>query len=121
MGSNSHNATTAGGAPWVSPAGNSFVPPAAARTVPPAAADTVSPTADAFVTPAAAQVLERKTPTLGTSVASAPSVTCPPAIGGPSTLAELDAITVTKPRPMTSSPFSFYWASLMPYMFSQGT
>lgn len=83
-GSNSHNATAA--------------------LVSPAAAALVSPAADAFVTPAAAPVLELKTTTPGTSGASAPSVTCTPAVGGPSTLAELDAITVTKPRPMTSYP-----------------
>ena len=33
----------------------------------------------------------------GTSAASGPSVPCTPAVGGASTLAELDAITVTKP------------------------
>ena len=135
-GSNSHNATAAAAAvspaaaALVSPAADAFVTPAAATTVSPAAAALVSPsaaalvspTADAFVTPAAAPVLERKTPTPGTSGASAPSVTCSPAVGGPSTLAELDAITVTvtKPRPMTSSSFAFDWASLTPYMFSQG-
>ena len=68
------------------------------------AAAAVSPAADAFVTPPAAPVLELKTTTPGTSGASAPSVTCTPVVGGPSTLAELDAITVTKPRPMTSYP-----------------
>src|SRR3954464_4507113 len=121
MGSNYHNAMVVAAAPLVSPAVDAFVTPAAARTVPPAAAATVTPMTDAFVTPAAAQVLERKIPTPGTSGASAPSVTCPPAVGGPSTLAELNAITVTKPRPMTSSPFAFDWASLTPYMFSQDT
>src|SRR3954465_11520241 len=121
MGSNSHNATAVAGAPLVSPAVDAFVTPAAARTVPPAAAATVNPMMDAFVTPAAAQVLERKTPKPGTSEASAPSVICPPAVGGPTTLAELDAITVTKPRSMTSSSFAFDWASLTPYMLSQGT
>ena len=40
----------------------------------------------------------------GTSAASGPFVTCTPAVGGASALAKLDAITVTKPRPMTSSP-----------------
>ena len=33
----------------------------------------------------------------GTSATSNPSVTCTPAVGGASTLAELDGITVTKP------------------------
>ena len=33
----------------------------------------------------------------GTSSASGPSVSCTPAVGGASTLAELDGITVTKP------------------------
>ena len=33
----------------------------------------------------------------GTSAASGPSVTCTPAVCGASTLADLDAITVTKP------------------------
>src|SRR3954466_12204029 len=67
MGSNSHNATAMLAAALVSSAVDAFVTPAAARTVPPAAAATVTPMTDAFVTPAAAQVLERKTPTPGTS------------------------------------------------------
>ena len=106
-GSNSHNAmalVSPAAAAVVSPAMAAAVSPAMAAAVSPAAAAAVSPAADAFVTPAAAPVLELKTPTPGTSGASAPSVTCTPAVGGPSTLAELDAITVTKPRPMTSSP-----------------
>ena len=123
-GSNSHNSTVAAAA--VSPAAAALVSPAADALASPAADALVSPAAaalatsaeatsvvsraaaalvtsaaDAFVPPTAARVLERRTP--DTSGASAPSVTCPPAVGGPSTLAELDAITVTKPRPMTSS------------------
>src|SRR3954466_11958573 len=93
-----------------SPAADALVSPAAAAlatsaaatsVVSPAAAALVTSAADAFVTPTTARALERRTP--DTSGASAPSVTCPPVVGGPSTLAELDAITVTKPRPMTSS------------------
>ena len=105
-GSNSHNATVAAAA--VSPAADALVSPAADALasqaadalVSPAAAPLVTSAADAFVTPTAARVLERRTP--DTSGASAPSVTCMPAVRGPSTLAELDAITVTKPQPMTS-------------------
>src|SRR3954462_10922903 len=115
-GSNSHNSAVAAAAvspaaaALVSPAADALASPAAdalatsaaaTAVVSPAAAALVTSAADAFVTPTAAQALERRTPdTLG---ASAPSVTCPPVVGGPSTLAELDAITVTKPRPMTSS------------------
>src|SRR3954469_11068786 len=115
-GSNSHNSTV--GAAAVSPAAAALVSPvadvlaspaadalatsaAATTVVSPAAAALVTSAVDAFVTPTAARALERRTP--DTSGASAPSVTCPPVVGGPSTLAELDAITVTKPRPMTSS------------------
>src|SRR3954467_6658742 len=114
-GSNSHNATAAAAAvspaaaALVSLAADALVSPAAAALVTsmvatgvsPAAAALVTSAADAFLTPTAARVLERRTP--DTSGASAPSVTCMPAVGGPSTLAELVAITVTKPRPMTSS------------------
>src|SRR3954463_1873247 len=115
-GSNSHNSTVAAAAvspaadALASPAADALVSPAAAALatsaaatsmVSPAAAALVTSAADAFVTPTAARALERRTP--DTSGASAPSVTCPPVVGGPSTLAELDAITVTKPRPMTSS------------------
>src|SRR4051812_41317060 len=115
-GSNSHNSTveaatvSPAAAALVSPAADALVSPAAAAlatsaaatsVVSPAAAALVTSAADAFVTPTAARALERRTP--DTSGASAPSVTCPPVVGGPSTLAELDAITVTKPRPMTSS------------------
>ena len=75
-----------------------------------APAPLVSPAEAALVSPAPAPVLELNAPgcgentPAGTSAASGPSVTCTPAVGGASTLAELDAITVTKPRPMTSSP-----------------
>ena len=60
-----------------------------------------------LVSPAPARALELNAPgctPAGTSPASGPSVSCTPAVGGALTLAELDAITVTKPRPMTSSP-----------------
>src|SRR4051812_18590625 len=88
--------------PAVSSAAAALVTSAAATpAVSPAAAALVTSAADVFVTPTATRALERRTP--DTSGASAPSVTCPPVVGGPSTLAELDAITVTKPRPMTSS------------------
>src|SRR3954462_11429919 len=131
-GSNSHNSTVAGaavspaaaalGSPaagalacpaaagLAAPAADALAPPAAdalatsaaaTAVVSPAATALVTSAAYAFVTPTAARALERRTP--DTSGASAPSVTCPPVVGGPSTLAELDAITVTKPRPMTSS------------------
>src|SRR3954469_16812611 len=115
-GSNSHNSTVApaavspAAAALVSPAADALASPAAdalatsaaaTAVVSPAAAALVTSVADAFVTPTAARALDRRTP--DTSGASAPSVTCPPVVGGPSTLAELDAITVTKPRPMTSS------------------
>ena len=69
MGSNSHNASV---------------------LVTPAEAD--------LVAPAPARALELNAPgctPAGTSAASSPSVTCTPAVGGASTLAELDAITVT--------------------------
>src|SRR4051812_15417731 len=85
----------------VSPAADALASPAADVLVSPAASPLVTSAADALVTPTAVRALERRTP--NTSGASAPSVTCPPAIGGASTLAELDAITVTKPRPLTSS------------------
>ena len=56
--------------------------------------------AGSLVSPAPAQALELNAlgcMSAGTSAASGPSVTCTPAVGGASTLAELDAITVTKP------------------------
>src|ERR1043165_2026004 len=108
-GSNSHNATAAAGAvssaadALASQAADALASQAGDALVSPAAAPLVTSAADAFVTPTAARALERRTP--DTSGASAPSVTCPPAVGGPSTLAELDTIMVTKPRPMTSSNF----------------
>ena len=66
------------------------------------AASLVSPAEAVLVSPAPARALElnapgcANTPT-GTSAASGPSITCTPAVGGASTLAELDGITVTKP------------------------
>src|SRR3954465_8744175 len=110
-GSNSHNSTVAAAAvspaaaALVSPAADALASPAAdalatsaaaTEVVSPVAAALVTSAADAFVTPTAARALERRTP--DTSGASAPSDTCPPVVGGPSTLAELDAITVTKPH-----------------------
>ena len=68
--------------------------------VSPAAAPLVSPAEAVFVSPAPARALELNAPgctPAGTSPASAPSVSCTPAVGGASTLAELDGITVTKP------------------------
>ena len=64
------------------------------------AAPLVSPAEAVFVSPAPARALELNAPgctPAGTSPASAPSVSCMPAVGGASTLAELDGITVTKP------------------------
>ena len=87
--SNSHNTQAA---PLVSPA--------AAPLVSPAAAPLVSPAEAVFVSPALARALELNAPgctPAGTSPASAPSVSYTPAVGGASTLAELDGITVTKP------------------------
>ena len=86
--SNSHNAQAA---PLVSPA---------APLVSPVAAPLVSPAEAVFVSPAPARALELNAPgctPAGTSPASGPSVSCTPAVGGASTLAELDAITVSKP------------------------
>jgi hypothetical protein len=60
----------------------------------------VSPAEAVFVSPAPARALELNAPgctPAGTSPASGPSVSCTPAVGGASTLAELDGITVTKP------------------------
>ena len=66
------------------------------------AAPLVSPAEAALVSPAAAPALQLNAPgcgkntPAGTSAASCPSVNCTPAVGGASTLAELDAIiTVT--------------------------
>lgn len=70
----------------------------------------VSPAEVALVSLASVPALELNAPgcgknmPAGTSAASGPSITCMPAVGGASTLAKLDAITVTKPQPMTSSP-----------------
>ena len=59
----------------------------------------VSPAEAVFVSPAPARALELNAPgctPAGTSAASGPFVNCTPAVGGASTLAELDAIiTVT--------------------------
>ena len=62
----------------------------------------VSPAEAVFVSPAPARALELNAPgcgkntPAGTSAASGPFVSCTPAVGGASTLAELDAIiTVT--------------------------
>ena len=86
--SNSHNAQAA-----------SLVSPTA-PLVSPAVAPLVSPAEAVFVSPAPARALELNAPgctPAGTSPASSPSVSCMPAVGGASTLAELDGITVTKP------------------------
>ena len=64
------------------------------------AAPLVSPVEAVFMSPALARALELNAPgctPAGTSAASGPSVSCMPVVGGASTLAELDAITVTKP------------------------
>ena len=85
--SNSHSAQAA---PLVSPA----------AALVSQAAPLVSPAEAVFVSPAPARALELNAPgctPAGTSPASAPSVSCTPAVGGASTLAELDGITVTKP------------------------
>ena len=66
-----------------------------------APAPLVSPAEAALVSPASTPALELNAPgcgkntSAGTSAASGPSVTCTPTVGGASTLAELDAITVT--------------------------
>ena len=65
-----------------------------------AVAPLVSSAAAVLVSPVPARALELNAPgctPAGTSPASAPSVSCTPAVGGGSTLAELDGITVTKP------------------------
>src|SRR3954469_3780797 len=111
--SNSHNALVSPAAAAASPAAAAAVSPAADALVSPAADALVSlaaapaaaalvtsgaattvvspgatalvtPAAEAFVPPTAARVLERRTP--DPSGASAPSGTCMPAVGGPSTL-----------------------------------
>ena len=71
------------------------------------AAPLVSLAEAVFVSPAPARALELNEPgytPAGTLPASGLSISCTPAVGGASTLAELNAITVTKPRPVTSSP-----------------
>ena len=62
------------------------------------AAPLVSPAEAVFVPPAPARALELNAPgctPAGTLLGSGPSVTCMPTVGGASTLAELDTITVT--------------------------
>ena len=71
----------------------------AAPLVPPAV-PLVSLATAVLVSQAPARALELNAPgctPAGTSPASSPSVSCMPAVGGASTLAELDGITVTKP------------------------
>ena len=109
-GSNSHNvepSVSPQAATMVSPAAPTLVAPAAPTLVAPAAPTLVSPAAPTLVSPAApllqlnAPVAADNTPP-GTAPTSGHSISCTPAAGGASTLAELDAITVTNPRPMTS-------------------
>ena len=72
----------------------------AAPLVSPEVAPLVSPAEAVFVSPAPARALELNAPgctPAGTLPASAPSVSWTPAVGGASTLAELDGIMVTKP------------------------
>ena len=64
------------------------------------AAPLVSPAEAVFVSPPPAWALELNAPgctPAGTSPASGSSFSCTPAVGGASTLAELNIITVTKP------------------------
>ena len=64
------------------------------------AAPLVSPVEAVFVSPTPARALELNAPMCtpaDTSAASGPSFNCTPAVGGASTFAELDGITVTKP------------------------
>lgn len=96
-GSNSHNAPV-------------LVSPEAAVLVTPPAGSHMVMVPDVFVTPPADTAAlklnapARENTPAGTASANALSVTRPPAVGGASTLAELDALTVTKPQLMTSSP-----------------
>ena len=63
-------------------------------------APSVSPAEAGFASPTPAWALVLNAPactSAGSSPASGPSVSCTPAVGGASTLAELDGITVTKP------------------------
>jgi hypothetical protein len=97
-GSNSHNVE-----PSVSPQAATMVSPAAPTLVAPAAPTLVAPAAPTLVSPAApllqlnAPVAADNTPP-GTAPTSGHSISGTPAAGGASTLAELDAITVTNPR-----------------------
>jgi hypothetical protein len=105
-GSNSHNvepSVSPQAATMVSPAAPTLVAPAAPTLVAPAAPTVVAPAAPTLVSPAApllqlnAPVAADNTPP-GTAPTSGHSISCTPAAGGASTLAELDAITVTNPR-----------------------
>ncbi|KAK1628263.1 hypothetical protein QYE76_002578 [Lolium multiflorum] len=100
-GSNSHNvepSVSPQAATMVSPAAPTLVAPAAPTLVAPAAPTLVSPAAPTLVSPAApllqlnAPVAADNTPP-GTAPTSGHSISCTPAAGGASTLAELDAIT----------------------------
>jgi hypothetical protein len=97
-GSNSHNVE-----PSVSPQAATMVSPAAPTLVAPAAPTLLAPAAPTLVSPAApllqlnAPVAADNTPP-GTAPTSGHSISGTPAAGGASTLAELDAITVTNPR-----------------------
>ncbi|KAK1694307.1 hypothetical protein QYE76_011004 [Lolium multiflorum] len=100
-GSNSHNvepSVSPQAATMVSPAAPTLVAPAAPTLVAPAAPTLVSPAAPMLVSPAApllqlnAPVAADNTPP-GTAPTSGHSISCTPAAGGASTLAELDAIT----------------------------
>jgi hypothetical protein len=89
-GSNSHNVE-----PSVSPQAATMVAPAAPTLVAPAAPTLVSPAAPLLQLNA--PVAADNTPP-GTAPTSGHSISGTPAAGGASTLAELDAITVTNPR-----------------------
>ena len=89
-GSNSHNVE-----PSVSPQAATMVSPAAPTLVAPAAPTLVSPAAPLLQLNA--PVAADNTPP-GTAPTSGHSISCTPVAGGASTLAELDAITVTNPR-----------------------
>ncbi|KAK1694249.1 hypothetical protein QYE76_010946 [Lolium multiflorum] len=100
-GSNSHSvepSVSPQAATMVSPAAPTLVAPAAPTLVAPAAPTLVSPAAPTLVSPAApllqlnAPVAADNTPP-GTAPTSGHSISCTPAAGGASTLAELDAIT----------------------------
>ena len=93
-GSNSHNVE-----PSVSPQAATMVSLAAPTLVAPAA-PTLGPPAAPLLQLHAPVAADNTPP--GTAPTSGHSISCTPAAGGASTLAELDAITVTNPRPMTS-------------------